>query len=87
MGGPATVKPLHSFVAPSVPHRPALPARIRQRHYVGGNDRVVPEKVVRRGRIEPETVVVIPSFDHTCCWEAVWTTVLADIGRETRSAR
>jgi len=58
---------------------PPLPARIRQRHYVGGQDRVVPKDVVVRGPIDPDTVVVIPSYDHTCCWETLWPAVLAEV--------
>jgi len=57
-----------------------LPARIRQRHYVGAKDRVVPEEVVARGSIDPGTVIVVPAYDHTCCWEAFWPALLADLG-------
>jgi alpha/beta hydrolase family protein len=63
-----------------------LPARIRQRHYVGGQDRVVPRDVVVRGPIDPDTVVVIPSYDHTCCWETLWPAVLAEVD-QARSGR
>jgi hypothetical protein len=67
--------------------RPPLPAWIRQHHYVGGKDRVVPERVVARGSIDPGTVIVIPSYDHTCCWEAIWPTLLADVERANGSGR
>jgi len=66
--------------------QPPLPARIRQRHYVGGQDRVVPEHVVARGPIDPNTLVVIPSYDHTCCWETTWPAVLAEVD-QARSGR
>jgi hypothetical protein len=56
-----------------------LPARIRQRHYAGGKDRVVPKDIVVRGPIDRDTVVVIPSYDHTCCWETLWPAVLAEV--------
>lgn len=56
-----------------------VPTRIRQRHYVGGNDRVVPKDVVARGPIDPNALVVIPPYDHTCCWETIWPTVLAEV--------
>jgi hypothetical protein len=25
---------------------------------------------------------LFPDFDHDCCWEKVWPTVLAELGRE-----
>jgi pimeloyl-ACP methyl ester carboxylesterase len=59
--------------------QPPLPARIRQRHYVGGRDRVVPESIVSRGPIDPAGLVVIPGYDHVCCWEAIWPGVLAEV--------
>jgi hypothetical protein len=65
---------------------PRLPAWIRQRHYVGGKDRVVPKQVTLRGPIDPDTVIVMPTYDHTCCWEAMWPTLLADVERESTSA-
>lgn len=63
-----------------------LPAGIRQRHYVGGRDRVVPKDVVVRGPIDPGTVVVITSYDHACCWETLWPAVLAEVD-QARSGR
>ena len=66
--------------------QPPVPARIRQRHYVGGKDRVVPRDVVARGPIDPDTLVVIPSYDHTCCWETIWPAVLAEVD-QARSGR
>ena len=67
--------------------QPPLPARIRQRHYVGGQDRVVPKHVVARGPIDPNTLVVIPSYDHTCCWETTWPAVLAEVDQANASGR
>lgn len=64
-----------------------MPARIRQRHYVGGKDRVVPIDVIARGPIEPSTLVVVPAYDHTCCWEVIWPSVLADVDQPRASDR
>ena len=64
---------------------PPLPRRIRQRHYVGGKDRVVPKEVLMRAPINRETVIVIPSYDHTCCWEAMWPSVLTEVDRVASS--
>jgi hypothetical protein len=58
--------------------QPPLPRWIHQRHYVGGKDRQVPKEVVARGLIDQETLLVIPSYDHACCWETIWPALLAD---------
>jgi len=55
-------------------------ARLRhvpQTHYVGGRDRTVGESVVRAyaSRFPPAEqpeVVVVPPFDHDCCWAERW---------------
>jgi pimeloyl-ACP methyl ester carboxylesterase len=67
--------------------QPSLPARIRQRHYVGGKDGVVPKEVVARGLVDPDTLIVIPSYDHTCCWDAIWPALLAEVERASTSGR
>jgi pimeloyl-ACP methyl ester carboxylesterase len=67
--------------------QPPLPARIRQRHYVGGKDQVVPEAIIVRGPIDPDTVIVIPAYGHACCWESMWPTVLAEVDRASASGR
>jgi hypothetical protein len=67
--------------------QPPLPAPIRQRHYVGGQDRIVPREVVAKGPVHPDTLVVIDSYDHTCCWEVIWPTVLAELDQASRSGR
>lgn len=59
--------------------QPPLPPTIRQRHYVGGRDRVVPKEVTLRGPVEPDTVTVIPAYDHVCCWAEIWPAVLAEV--------
>jgi hypothetical protein len=57
---------------------PPLPARITQRHFAGGRDRVVPRQMIR-GPIDPAAVTVVGAFDHVCCWEAMWPKLLAEI--------
>jgi pimeloyl-ACP methyl ester carboxylesterase len=61
--------------------QPSLPGHIRQRHYAGAADRVVPKEVVARGPIPPGTLEVIPGYDHVCCWEEMWPAILATVGR------
>lgn len=63
--------------------QPSLPPWIDQRHYVGGKDRQVPEAVVAGGPIDRRQLLVIPSYDHTCCWETIWPALLGDIDRTT----
>lgn len=60
--------------------RPPLPAKVRQRHYAGGRDRVVPADLVARTLRGSETqVIVIDAYDHVCCWEQRWPDILADV--------
>ena len=56
---------------------PPLPAAIRQRHYVGARDRLVPPEVTARGPIPRDSVVVVAGYDHVCCWTSMWRDVLA----------
>jgi hypothetical protein len=58
---------------------PGLPVRVRQRHYVGERDGVVPPQVVAAGPIAPGTLVVISGYDHRCCWTTLWPRVLHDV--------
>lgn len=47
-------------------------------HFVGGQDRIVPPSIVRRfvtrhgGRL-----VLMPDFDHHCCWHRHWPALIA----------
>ena len=59
--------------------RPPLPPRIYQRHYAGGRDRVVPPGIVAGGEIVPETLRVVPEYNHTCCWLELWPRVLQEV--------
>jgi hypothetical protein len=56
-----------------------LPARIVQIHYAGGRDRVVPVDVVRRGVSGSARLIVVPEFDHVCCWERAWPEILSQL--------
>jgi hypothetical protein len=65
----------------------SLPPDVYQRHYVGGKDRVVPIKIVARGPVSAGTVVVVPGYDHRCCWQAIWPAVLSEVVQATGSVR
>ena len=64
--------------------QPPIPPRIHQRHYVGGEDPIIPPAIVARGPIDPAALIVIPSYDHICCWTARWPAILTDLERATR---
>jgi hypothetical protein len=68
--------PLASSLNPAA--GPGLPARVRQRHYAGEKDEIVPPLVVAAGPIPPGTLVVIPGYDHRRCWAALWPHILRD---------
>jgi hypothetical protein len=47
----------------------------------------VPVSVVQRGVQGAGRVIVVPDHDHTCCWEASWQAILAEVERFRRAAR
>ncbi|WP_370680514.1 alpha/beta hydrolase [Comamonas sp. GB3 AK4-5] len=52
-------------------------AGIRQWHYTGGRDAVLPPALAqdfaqRFAAAQRPTVVVLPAFDHHCCWAQQW---------------
>jgi hypothetical protein len=59
--------------------RAALNPRIRQLHLVGGNDTNVTAQLVKgvESRQENSELVIVPGFDHRCCWQVIWPEVLA----------
>lgn len=67
--------------------RPPLPPWIYQRHYAGGRDQVVPPGIVAGGAIPPETLRVIPDYDHVCCWVELWPRVLDEAERTAGGPR
>ena len=59
---------------------PPLPQRIAQLHLAGANDRQVPPRLAAPvvARQSSAVLVVLPGFDHRCCWEARWPALLED---------
>jgi len=50
---------------------------IKQIHYVGGKDHIIGEFVARAYSKKfanglANSIVVMPDFDHVCCWEKYW---------------
>ena len=66
--------------------QPPLPPHVYQRHYVGARDRVVPPEIVRRGQIDRTEIVIVPDFDHVCCWPRLWPSILEDLASATGSS-
>ena len=57
----------------SGPHRSDL----EMVHFAGGDDRTIPAAMISAAAARlGGRVVVIPHFDHQCCWQAVWPSLL-----------
>jgi len=67
--------------------QPPLSNRVVQIHYAGGRDRLVPSDIVRRGVTGEGRLVVVPEFDHVCCWAANWPQILSEVGKAIRRGR
>jgi hypothetical protein len=52
-----------------------------QLHLAGGKDQNVPVSLIQPTVLHQYSarLVVIPEFDHTCCWEKIWPSVLSNI--------
>jgi pimeloyl-ACP methyl ester carboxylesterase len=56
-------------------------------HFAGGDDQTVPAAMITAAASHiGGRVTVIPHFDHQCCWEAVWPSLLHTIQTEQRDA-
>lgn len=64
--------PLYTSLNPA--RQPALPNRIKQWHFLGARDSVVPPSIVK-GFIQQQANALglsVAGFNHSCCWERVW---------------
>ncbi|MEJ2692108.1 MAG: alpha/beta hydrolase [Candidatus Thiodiazotropha sp.] len=59
-------------------NEPALDSSVAQLHLIGGRDRNVPPRLLQsyRSRQPDAQVVVMPGYDHVCCWRELWPKVL-----------
>jgi len=67
--------------------QPPLPSGIRQVHLAGGRDDRVPARLSHSvaDRQPNAAFAVFPEFDHVCCWERDWSSILATLeGRAPR---
>lgn len=55
-----------------------LDSAIAQLHLIGGRDRNVPPRLLHsyQSRQPGAQVVVMPDYDHVCCWRDLWPKVL-----------
>jgi hypothetical protein len=69
-------EPLSASVNPA--NEPPLPESIRQVHYFGALDSNVPMSTTDRFFLVNRAAErrEITEFDHVCCWEAVWPSIL-----------
>ncbi|MDP2835023.1 MAG: alpha/beta hydrolase [Pseudomonadota bacterium] len=58
--------------------QPPLAAEVRQTHFVGGRDTNLPTSLIPSELAG--TVVVLPGFDHVCCWVENWAKLIGDLG-------
>jgi len=71
---------------------PSLDSAIAQLHFIGGRDSNVPLNLLQPYlRRQPDAqAVVIPGYDHVCCWRELWPKVLewvAMVGAGTTDQR
>jgi hypothetical protein len=56
---------------------PPLSRLVRQRHYAGGKDSVVPPALMAKAASHLGSgLIVLDDYDHVCCWEQIWSAVL-----------
>jgi hypothetical protein len=72
-------QPLTGSLNPSA--EPPLPDRIREWHFVGGRDTNVPYAAAQRylEHVPPDHIVIYSDFDHVCCWEREWPSMLSRV--------
>jgi alpha/beta hydrolase fold len=59
---------------------PPLPPLIQQRHYAGSKDRIVPPALMAKAAAHlGSKLIVFENYDHVCCWEQIWPTVLNEL--------
>jgi pimeloyl-ACP methyl ester carboxylesterase len=68
--------PLSGSLNPAT--RPPLADHIVQLHFAGGRDQNIPARLIKPviDRQHYAKLMDIDSYDHTCCWELGWSTIL-----------
>ncbi|MCK5829951.1 MAG: dienelactone hydrolase family protein [Methylococcales bacterium] len=62
----------------------SLPKDIKQFHLFGGNDNVVPKKIVKKisKKNSQAEFVLFTEYNHHCCWDNDWSGILTRILKE-----
>lgn len=62
-------------------------SHIRQIHFSGGEDRIVPISLIRNfaAKSAQARIVEYPDFDHVCCWLDEWRAILIQLSSEQTS--
>lgn len=68
--------PLYSSLNPA--KQPELRPQVKQWHFVGGRDNVVPAQIIRPFIVNQSAAsgFLYEGYDHGCCWANLWPTVL-----------
>jgi hypothetical protein len=90
---PAAWAHIHGFSAlrgslnPS--RRPPLNPRIFQVHLAGGRDTNIPVSMLQAAvaRQRNAQLLVVPAYDHWCCWQDMWPSVLAALDSPSAASR
>lgn len=79
---------MHESLDPATDGRKnaARNARVFERHYAGSKDKVVPPHTAIKGLRRPDEMIIVPEFDHNCCWSEIWPEVLAETAKLEGSA-
>jgi pimeloyl-ACP methyl ester carboxylesterase len=76
------IAPLSGSLDPAV--EAAAIEQLPQVHFAGADDNVVPPLVLRRFRArlrgDQVRLIILPGFDHDCCWVEAWPKLLALAG-------
>jgi hypothetical protein len=59
----------------------SLSPKLYQLHLVGGKDENIPLRLIQPTVLHQPSakLMVIPEFDHSCCWQSIWPSVLKTI--------
>jgi len=61
-------------------NRSPLAESVRQRHYVGSRDRIVPPNITAQGVKGPNTeLILVEGYNHVCCWAELWPKILEKV--------
>jgi len=78
------ISPLSNSLNPANYHQQL--AHIEQVHFVGANDRVIPPFLAKQfiDKLQSQNkvnVIVVPEFDHHCCWVEQWHNLIPLMSR------